>query len=101
MTNMLKRIGAALTRQIERENKATSVNTAPTVEELVAKQGVKPLKSVEQLEGLWPEGHTPAPDWEAIADELAKALSKYKGGSFYETKIKALTHYHTAKQVKP
>jgi hypothetical protein len=65
--NILQRIGAALVGQIERENKATSLNTAEPIESdeqkgrrIASYYGVElPVMTVKA-----------EPDWKAIADEL-------------------------------
>jgi hypothetical protein len=82
--NILQRTIAALTRQVERENKVTSVNTA---EAMTVKA---------------------EPDWKAIAGELASAVEGQLRMAFSPSSAAcrpaqdALSRYQqAAKQVKP
>jgi hypothetical protein len=101
--NIFQRIGAALTRQIEHENKVTSLNTAEPVESeeqkgrrIASYYGVElPVMTVKA-----------EPDWEAIAEELMGALyaahkCEYRDGGAACLACAAITRYEAAKQVKP
>lgn len=77
--NIFQRIGAALTRQIDRENEATSLNMATVKAE---------------------------PDWKAIAEELAFELRVAGSRPYYPSEHRifidtVLARYKAAKQVKP
>jgi hypothetical protein len=99
--NILQRIGAALTRQIDRENEATSLNTA-----VMTASGA----------AIRSNAITAEPDWKAIAEELAEGLGDLIDAMLSQkppisecmavraARIKArklLTSYQAAKQVKP
>jgi hypothetical protein len=104
--NILQRIGAALVGQIEREHKATSLNTAePTESDEQKGRRIASYYGVELP-------ISPEPDWKAIAGELAAAIEEGINEcwctTFHDNDLEwpkmaenAYDHYEAAKQVHP
>jgi hypothetical protein len=111
MTNMFKRTMEKLAGWIDRENDATSLNTAEPEEE-----HADPRNYAAWIDWANSVSRPAEPDWKAIAEELAEGLGDLIDAMLSQkppisecmavraARIKArklLTSYQAAKQVKP